>query len=126
MSSSNNCHIADEVIEIPTFLLAGHETTATLLTWILYQLCLQPSIQTELRAECRSFALPSQAKGNSPLEADELASFDKLPLLDAVVRETLRLNSPVAFTTRMALLDDVVPLSSPVLGAKATSQGGLP
>jgi cytochrome P450 len=98
--------------EIPTFLVAGHETTATLLTWTLFQLSLHPEIQAELRAECRARPLPSTAaQGNDPLDVAEL---ERAPLLDAVLRETLRANAPVSESGRVAVRDDMLPLSSPI------------
>ncbi|KAJ5658370.1 uncharacterized protein N7484_002019 [Penicillium longicatenatum] len=36
-----------------TFLAAGHETTATSMTWALYALCLYPDVQQRLREEVR-------------------------------------------------------------------------
>lgn len=42
-----------------------------------------------------------------------LADFDKIPLLDAVIRETLRFNPTIPLTTRVALADDVIPLTAP-------------
>lgn len=32
-------------------MLAGHETTANTINWIIYELCLQPQIQMRLRKE---------------------------------------------------------------------------
>ncbi|KZV75630.1 cytochrome P450 [Peniophora sp. CONT] len=48
----------------------------------------------------------------SPTEAE----LDHLPYLDAVVRETLRLHSPVYGSEREAAQDDVVPLKTPYTG----------
>jgi cytochrome P450 len=42
---------------------------------------------------------------------DEL---NALPYLDAVVRETLRIHSPVGSTMRMATQDDILPLGEPI------------
>lgn len=41
---------------------------------------------------------------------DDLSS---LPYLDAFVRETLRMYPPVAFSARVAMEDDVIPLDTP-------------
>ena len=51
-----------------------------------------------------------QVSSDSP-SMDEL---NALPYLDAVVRETLRLYAPLPFTFRVAVRDDVLPLSTPV------------
>jgi hypothetical protein len=40
-------------------------------------------------------------------------ALNSLPYLDMVVRETLRLFAPVPTTIRVAVTDDVIPLSSP-------------
>lgn len=65
--------------QIKTILFAGHETSASALTWTLHQLALHAQIQSDLRAEVRAaFA----AAGDRDLTATELTS---LPFLDAVV-----------------------------------------
>jgi cytochrome P450 len=112
--------------EIPTFLVAGHETTATLLSWILYRLCLRADVQSALRAECLENPLPTSAQGNEPLDQMELTAFDKLPLLDAVIRETLRLHAPVSDTVRSAIKDDILPLSKPFVAVNGKVQDTVP
>lgn len=56
----------------------------------------------------------------SPLGSDycpqaHWEALETLPLLDAVVRETLRICPPVHGTIRMATVDDRIPISHPVL-----------
>jgi hypothetical protein len=110
--------------EIPTFLVAGHETTATLLTWTLFQLSTHPEIQAELRAECRARPLPSTAaEGNEPLDVAEL---ERAPLLDAVLRETLRVNSPVSESGRVAVHADVLPLGAPITDRTGAVRDAIP
>jgi cytochrome P450 len=101
--------------EIPTFILAGHETTSTAVSWTLFELAQHPEVQAELRAELRGCPLPLDARGNEPLDADTIAALDKLPLLDAVVRETLRVDAPVANAGRIATADTDVPLARPFI-----------
>ena len=73
--------------ELMTLMLAGHETTATAIAWALYWVHRQPEIKTKLRAEIASL-------GTDP-DPMEIA---KLPYLDAVCKETLRIY-PVAMLT---------------------------
>jgi hypothetical protein len=94
-------------------MLAGHETTSTAVSWTLFELAQHPEVQTELRAELRSCPLPLGTKDNAPLDADTLAALDKLPLLDAVVRETLRVHAPVQNSSRVATRDTDIPLERP-------------
>ncbi|KAJ7617984.1 cytochrome P450 [Roridomyces roridus] len=94
---------ADLAAQIPTFLLAGHETTSTAASWMLHALSHHPAIQTKLRDE-----LLTSATTENPT-MDEL---NALPYLECVVRETMRLYAPVHFTQRVAVQDDVIPLSN--------------
>jgi cytochrome P450 len=80
-----------------TFLAAGHETTASAMTWAIYMLCLNPDVQTRLRAEIRE-KLPSVD------EDTEITSqiIDHMPYLNAVCNEVLRYYPPVPLTLRDA------------------------
>ncbi|THV01377.1 cytochrome P450 [Dendrothele bispora CBS 962.96] len=93
----------DVVSQVPTFLVAGHETTSTGTTWALYSLSLNKDVQTKLREELFTLSTDSPTM-------DELNS---LPYLDAAVRETLRVHAPVPSTVRVAVKDDIVPLGTP-------------
>ena len=86
-----------------TLLFAGHETTSTLLGWILYELGNHHDVQEKLRAE-----IADHLGGRGELDYDELSA---LPYLDAVVKETLRFSSPVPGTVRCVSKTCVVPLS---------------
>ncbi|KAK2460650.1 hypothetical protein APHAL10511_007120 [Amanita phalloides] len=94
----------DVVAQVPTFLVAGHETTSVGTTWALYALTQHPHAQEELREE-----LISVSSDNPTM--DEL---NALPYLDAVVRETLRIHAPVPSSFRVAKQDDVIPLETPI------------
>ena len=48
-----------------------------------------------------------------------------LPYLDAVVRETLRLHSPVATLTKIAMKDDMIPLDKPFIDNKGNTQRAI-
>ncbi|KXN91970.1 hypothetical protein AN958_11030 [Leucoagaricus sp. SymC.cos] len=98
----------DVVAQIPTFIVAGHETTSTATTWALYALTKHKNIQTKLREELLTVSTDNPTM-------DELNS---LSYLDAVVRETLRLHSPIFTTIRMAMNEDVLPLENPAVDRK--------
>ncbi len=79
---------ADLREQLRTLLVAGHETTATSLVWALFQLHREPTVLERLRSEL-------DAAGD--IEPEELA---RLPYLDAVCQETLRLHPPVPIVLR--------------------------
>ncbi|EAU81974.2 cytochrome P450 [Coprinopsis cinerea okayama7 len=93
----------DVLAQVPTFLVAGHETTSTATTWALFALCDKLELQQKLREELLTVSTDNPTM-------DEL---NALPYLDAVVRETLRLHPPVVATMRAAIADDVIPLGVP-------------
>ncbi|MTE11883.1 cytochrome P450 [Nocardia aurantiaca] len=75
--------------QLRTLLVAGHETTATALVWALYRLHREPAVLARLRDELAS-------AGTDP----DPAELVKLPYLDAVCQETLRLHPPVPIVLR--------------------------
>ncbi|KAJ6558119.1 cytochrome P450 monooxygenase [Mycena capillaripes] len=93
----------DVLAQVPTFLVAGHETTSTATTWALFALTQNMAAQKRLREELLSVSTDNPTM-------DQL---NELPYLDCVVRETLRVHTPVPSTLRVATQDDVVPLGTP-------------
>ena len=85
--------------ELTTFLLAGHETTASTLTWTLLSLATSPSVRHDLQDE-----LDGVLGGRAPTPSD----LDRLPLLAAVVSESLRLHPPAWMLERRASVGDIV------------------
>ena len=84
----------EEIIgNIILILLAGYETTASLLTFASHSLAVHPEIQAKLRQEI----LEAKNKNNGVLDYDILMS---LPYLDAVINETLRMYPPLIRTDR--------------------------
>jgi hypothetical protein len=86
---------------------------------------LHPGVQSALRAECCASPLPTTSCGNAPLDAAALAALDRLPLLDAIVRETLRLDAPVTNTDRVAVGDAVLPLDEPIVDRSGVRREAL-
>lgn len=94
----------DVFAQVTTFMLAGNETSATALTWILWRLAQNPEMQARLRDEC------------AEVNEGDYSAVNQLPYLEAVVRESLRLDSPVPATLRKTKEDVTVPLSKPIRG----------
>lgn len=100
---------------INTFLFAGSDTTSLGLAWGLLLLAQHPDMQEKLRKELVTLAddQPSH-DGSIDSTADLYQRIDKLPYLDNVCREFLRLIPPVHSTIRVALKDDIIPVSKPM------------
>lgn len=107
--------------QVSTFIFAGHETTSTQITWLLFQLARHPRAQQKLRdAICAArvahglAARPDGSADDRPLTVDELA---EVPYLDWCIRESLRLNGASKYmltvhtTSRVAAEHNVMPLS---------------
>ncbi len=85
--------------EVMTFLLAGHETTASALTWTLALLSRHPQVRERLHAELdRVLAGRPVCQGDLP----------DLPLLAAVLNESLRLFPPAWTLERQAQEADTI------------------
>lgn len=72
--------------------LAGFETSANALIWTLFLLSQHPQIQADLLDE-----LDGVLRGAAPT----VEQLSQLPLLDRVVKESMRVLPPVAYTERM-------------------------
>ncbi|KDN52725.1 cytochrome P450 [Tilletiaria anomala UBC 951] len=105
VKDSNRLSDDDILAQISNFLLAGHETTATAMSWILFYLAGNLEVQDKVRAEVQE-----HMSGRNELSYDGI---NALPWVDAVVRESLRLTPPVFSLQREARVDKVIPLSKP-------------
>jgi cytochrome P450 len=82
----------DEMVDqVAIFFLAGHETSASALSWALYLLALFPQWQEKLAREAEQMA-----------ELPEFSDVSKLRISRDVFRETLRLYPPVPMMVREA------------------------
>jgi cytochrome P450 len=77
--------------ETMTLFLAGHETTAQMLTWTWYALSQNPAVQARLEEEL------NDVLGGRPIQA---ADVPRLPYLHAVMNEILRLYPPAYIMAR--------------------------
>lgn len=85
--------------EVLITFFAGHETTATLLTWTWYLLAHYPAVEEKLHAE-----LAAVLAGHTAT----LDDLHHLPYTRMVLDEVLRLYSPVTILARDAAVDDNV------------------
>ncbi len=92
----NDEQLRDEVM---TIFLAGHETTAVLMSWTLYLLSKHPDVARTLRAE-----LAQVLGGREPSTED----VPKLPYLGRVIKEVLRLYPPAWVVARRVTEDCVI------------------
>jgi cytochrome P450 len=83
---------------IVTFIGAGHETTANVLTWSLYLLARAPDVRHAVECE-------ADAAGDDVVAA--ALDPQRLAMTRAVLEEAMRLYPPVATLTRRARLADV-------------------
>ncbi|GLB03571.1 hypothetical protein AtubIFM57258_008810 [Aspergillus tubingensis] len=95
--------------QLMTFLAAGHETTATAVTWVIYLLCVHRDVQTTLRQEIRE-KLPRQDDHKSSFTHQNI---DSMTYLHAICDEVLRYAPHVPFTICEAVVDTMI-LNQPV------------
>lgn len=78
--------------EMMTLLIAGHETSATALTWVLSEVLRRGEVLARIRSEVEAVT------GGSPIEAKHVG---KLEYVDAVIKETMRLHPIVPIVGRL-------------------------
>ncbi|MEM9335473.1 MAG: cytochrome P450 [Pseudomonadota bacterium] len=93
-ASSGDGFTREELIDqLGVFFLAGHETTASALTWAFYILAQRPDMVSRMRDEIAG------AVGDGPIEFRHVK---QLSLVRNVFREALRLYPPITFIPRVA------------------------
>ncbi|NXX41388.1 CP4FE hydroxylase, partial [Tricholaema leucomelas] len=98
--------LADEDVsaQADTFMFAGHDTTASALAWLLYNLAQHPQHQRRCRQEVQELL-----KGRS-LKEIQWEDLAQMPFSTMCIKESLRLHPPVTATSRRCTQD--VPLGS--------------
>ncbi|HRE47360.1 MAG TPA: cytochrome P450 [Aggregatilineales bacterium] len=86
-------HIRDQML---TMIIAGHDTSTGLLSWVLYLLGKHPDIQARARAEVAAVL------GDAP---PTMESLGRLKFVGHVIDETLRLYPPAHLGSRIAARD---------------------
>jgi len=103
--------LTDEELEAEakTLMSAGFETTAITFAWALWLLARYPEAQARAREEASAVLCDDQPS---------LQDLERLPFLQAVIDETLRLYPPVYNAARVAVRDDE-------LGGHRVLKGGI-
>jgi len=93
-----NKDLLDEAI---TLLFAGQDTTAATLSWTLHLLSLYPQVQDRLVEEINQVVEDTSNKNNNnPGEFISRKMIAKMPFLDAVLKESMRLYPVAPFIVR--------------------------
>jgi cytochrome P450 len=97
VADTSGCSLGHRIVldNINAFLFASLETTSAVLAWAFWYLCASPRWYDQLEVEISAIEYPVRT----------LSVLNRLPVLDAVVREVLRLRPPVYFLARMATQD---------------------
>jgi len=88
-SKLSNQELRDET---KTFLVAGHETTSTLIVWTIYCLILHPDSEKKVFEDVTRYA-----QGSTQITIEQC---DKMEYLSAFVKEVMRLYPPVGMVVR--------------------------
>ncbi|KAI6282185.1 hypothetical protein ACKVWC_009403 [Pyricularia oryzae] len=101
VDSKTGKKMTDESImdNLITFLIAGHETTSGLLSFVFYELMKHPEFYEKAQREV------DEVCGKGPITVEHMS---KLPYLNAVLRETLRVHATIPNITVAAREDDVL------------------
>ncbi|KAK0478012.1 cytochrome P450 [Armillaria luteobubalina] len=94
--------------QLASFLIAGYDTIAGAIAWILYELSRHPEVQAKLRQEI----VIAKSKSPGTLTWDD---YNAMAWLNAVIKEGLRYHPLPYSLLREASQDDILPLAEPVL-----------
>ncbi|XP_078000057.1 cytochrome P450 4F2-like [Glandiceps talaboti] len=89
--------------EVDTFMFEGHDTTASAISWCLYNLAKNPQHQQKCRQEIDKIL---DSKDEDVIEWDDIS---KLTYLTMCLKESMRLNPPVPFVGRRLTKPLVIP-----------------
>jgi len=90
--------LRDQLVSV---LLAGRDTTACTLTWVIYHLSIDPTITAKLRQEILQTVGPDRQPTYEDLK--------NMKYLQHILNETLRLYPVVPYNVRMSLKDTTLP-----------------
>ncbi|KAI3602247.1 cytochrome p450 [Moniliophthora roreri] len=116
----------EALAQLATVILAGHETTSSMLTWLMYELSRHPKDQERLFQEIKDTRNKTGNEGDLTVN-----DYDSMPFLNAVIKiyvlqEAMRLHPIVSTLLRQADVDDVIPLQYPIVSASGEILSEIP
>ncbi|CAE6402677.1 unnamed protein product [Rhizoctonia solani] len=97
----------DILDELLTYVFAGQDTTASVLSWLVKYLPTNPEIQKRLHEEmCTVFGADTES--NQGLDFDLLDNPERVPILEAIVAETMRCAAVTSLLGRELLKDEII------------------
>jgi len=109
--------------QMSTLTLAGHETTASTLTWLFWEIAKVPEYQEKMRAEIVESKQAMLDRGDTTFTLDDLNS---MTYCLAAIKETLRFHPIVFQLFRTAGRDDVIPLAYPIVDKNGNTLDSIP
>ncbi|XP_034996906.2 ultra-long-chain fatty acid omega-hydroxylase isoform X2 [Zootoca vivipara] len=94
---------ADIAAEADTFMFEGHDTTASGLSWVLYNLARHPNYQDQCREEIQNLL---RGRETEEIEWEDLS---QMPFTTMCIKESLRLHPPVTAISRRCTEDVKLP-----------------
>ncbi|KAJ7804509.1 cytochrome P450 [Mycena olivaceomarginata] len=104
----------DIIAQMRLIFLAGQDTTATTVAFGLLELARNPAFQEKLRAEIQD------ALGTSAV------AYDGMPLLNAFIKETIRLYPALPISDRIAVQDTTIPLTDQIITSTGERMSHIP
>ncbi|XP_043939431.1 cytochrome P450 4F22 [Protopterus annectens] len=101
--AGNGLSLEDINAEVDTFMFEGHDTTASGISWIMYNLARHPEYQEKCREEIKDLM---KGRDDDELEWDDLSL---LPFTTLCIKESLRLHPPVTVVARRCTEDVKLP-----------------
>jgi cytochrome P450 len=95
--------LADTTDQLTGFIVAGHDTTSTTISWGLKLLTDHPQAQSHLREALRAAHAAAMQEGRAPTQRE--ISSTSVPLLDATIEEILRMGGTTTLLERQCNTD---------------------
>ncbi|KAJ7629235.1 cytochrome P450 [Mycena polygramma] len=111
--SARKLSAEDVAAQTSIILVAGQETTANTVAFALLELARHSDFQDELRAEILDH-------GGTHI------AYDNMPMLNALIKEVLRLYPALPLSDRVPLEDTVIPLSEAITTSNGTRISQIP